>query len=190
MAGPGKGPPIGLTASTSAVEFSIYGGGSGCPGAYSTHNWQATRSGNYRGGYGSHRRADYAGPALYSIVRWRKTTSAAGAHFCPGLDSSRAGSSFTITGRAHRCAGYGPSASAHRLTAHPRRAWLQHRSGATRFQYPRFYCRHCQRAARGRFISQGRPADIFTSQLFKQVFDSEVEIMQHPKHHYPLVVQS
>jgi iron complex transport system ATP-binding protein len=42
----------------------------------------------------------------------------------------------------------------------------------------------------GRFISQGRPADIFTSQLFKQVFDSEVEIMQHPKHHYPLVVQS
>ncbi len=42
----------------------------------------------------------------------------------------------------------------------------------------------------GKMLAQGDVKDVFTRELFLEVFDSEVQILAHPQHHYPLVIQS
>lgn len=42
----------------------------------------------------------------------------------------------------------------------------------------------------GKIIAQGDLKQVFTRELFQQVFDSDVQILSHPLHHYPLVIQS
>ncbi len=41
----------------------------------------------------------------------------------------------------------------------------------------------------GRILIQDEPGRVFTPEVFRQAFGCEVHIMDHPAHHYPMVIQ-